>query len=171
MFCWEQGAALAAVKPSLEAAGCSLLTVGIGTPEKAREFAERVGYPVEDLYTDETRAAYKALEMYGDLDGTEGMFFDPKVVEGVRRLFFTRITGERIKERGQEGIRKAMENYKPLMPSEPRDTVQQGGTFVFRGTETLFAHKDEATADHADLALVVEAAAAGAAAVQQQASQ
>ena len=95
------------------------------------------------------RAAYKALEFHGDLDGTEGWFFDPKVVEGVRRLFFTKITGERIKERGQEGIKEAMKGYKPLMPKENIDTVQQGGTIVFKGHEMVYLRKDEATADHA----------------------
>ena len=56
-------------------------------------------FPEECLFVDPGRKAYKALEFHGDLDGTEGWFFDPKVVEGVRRLFFTKITGERIKER------------------------------------------------------------------------
>ena len=83
------------------------------------------------------------------MDGTEGLFFDPKVVEGVRRLFFTKITGERIKERGQDGIKAAMKNYKPLMPKESRDSVQQGGTVVFKGHEVVYLRKDEATADHA----------------------
>ena len=59
----------------------------------------QVGFPIENLYIDPKRTAYKALELYGDLDGTEGWFFDPKVVEGVRRLFFTKVTGEAIKVR------------------------------------------------------------------------
>ena len=87
--------------------------------------------------------------MKPELDGTEGGFFDPKVVEGVRRLFFTKISGERIKERGQEGIKEAMKGYKPLMPKENIDTVQQGGTIVFKGHEMVYLRKDEATADHA----------------------
>lgn len=96
--------------------------MGIGSPEKAKEFAGRVrpesirtvgappcvkrtglnpppqvGFPLQNLYVDPTRQAYKALELHGDLDGTEGWFFDSKVVEGVRRLFFTKVTGEALK--------------------------------------------------------------------------
>ena len=124
------------------------MLVGIGTPESAREFAERTGFPVEKLYVDESRALYKALELHGDLDGSEGLFFDPKVVEGVRRLFFNSVTGERIKG-NEDSIKSSIKNYKPLMPKESRDTVQQGGTFVFKGTDVVHARKDEATADHA----------------------
>ena len=90
---------------------------------------------------DPERAAYRALSFYGDLDGTEGMFFDPKVVEGVRRLFFTKITGEKIKERGTDGIKEAMKNYKPLMPPKSIDSVQQGGTAVFRGSEMVYLRR------------------------------
>jgi hypothetical protein len=63
---------------------------------------------------------------------TSGIFFDPKVVEGVRRLFFTKVTGEKIKERGTDGIKASMKNYKPLMPPKSIDSVQQGGTVVGR---------------------------------------
>jgi len=133
------------------------LLVGIGTPESAREFAERTGFPVEKLYVDESRALYKALELHGDLDGSEGLFFDPKVVEGVRRLFFNSVTGERIKG-NEDSIKSSIKNYKPLMPKESRDTVQQGGTFVFKGTDVVYARKDEATADHAPIDDVIAAA-------------
>ena len=42
-----------------------------------------------------------------------------------------------------------MKGYKPLMPKENIDTVQQGGTIVFKGHEMVYLRKDEATADHA----------------------
>ncbi|XRB03375.1 hypothetical protein NFJ02_17g27290 [Pycnococcus provasolii] len=125
--------------------------------DSAREFAERTGFPVEKLYVDESRALYKALELHGDLDGSEGLFFDPKVVEGVRRLFFNSVTGERIKG-NEDSIKSSIKNYKPLMPKESRDTVQQGGTFVFKGTDVVYARKDEATADHAPIDDVIAAA-------------
>ena len=150
MFCWEHASELASFKTrELDPKGVLLVVVGVGTPESGKTFCESLPFPEESLFVDPTRSAYKALELHGDLDGTEGLFFDPKVVEGVRRLFFTKITGERIKERGQDGIKAAMKNYKPLMPKESRDTVQQGGTVVFKGHEVVYLRKDEATADHA----------------------
>jgi peroxiredoxin len=105
VFCWEHAAALAKAKPELDAAGVLLVVVAVGTPASALEFAERLPFPAENLYVDPERALYRALTFHGDLDGSEGMFFDPKVVEGVRRLFFTKVTGERIKERGTDGIK------------------------------------------------------------------
>ena len=150
MFCWEHASELASFKTrELDPKGVLLVVVGVGTPESGKTFCESLPFPEENLFVDPTRSAYKALELHGDLDGTEGLFFDPKVVEGVRRLFFTKITGERIKERGQDGIKAAMKNYKPLMPKESRDSVQQGGTVVFKGHEVVYLRKDEATADHA----------------------
>mmetsp|Transcript_24732 Transcript_24732/g.84613 ORF Transcript_24732/g.84613 Transcript_24732/m.84613 type:complete len:151 (+) Transcript_24732:318-770(+) len=147
--------------PQLEAQGAALYVIGVGTPESGAEFAELCGFPADKLFVDPTRSVYKSLQLYGDLDGTEGWFFDPKVVEGVRRLFFTKVTGERLKERGTEGLKEATRRFKPLPPPEPRDAVQQGGTFVLRGSEVVMAHRDEATADHAKAEDVLGAAGCG----------
>ena len=142
------------------------MLVGIGSVESAREFAERLDFPKSQLYVDEQRQLYKALELYGDLDGTEGWFFDPKVIEGVRRLFFTKTTGEALKpQEKRDRLNEIVKNkYKPLMPKEGRDTVQQGGTFVFRGDAVVYARKDEATADHAPFDEVFDATRAAVAA-------
>ena len=49
--------------------------------------------------------------------------------------------------------------------TEPYDTVQQGGMVIFKGTsEVVYARKDEATADHAPLDEVMNAAGCGCAA-------
>jgi len=137
------------------------MVVGIDSPESATEFSSRLPFPADSLYVNPDRSAYKALELYGDLTGDEGVFFDPKVVEGVKRLFFNKATGEALKARGTEGLKSATKNFKPLSPPEPRDAVQQGGLFVFRGRETLLAHRDEATGDHAGAEEVLAAAACG----------
>jgi hypothetical protein len=147
------------LKPSLDEQDVALVCVGIGSPESACEFAERAEFPVDCLYVDPTRKAYKALGLYGDLDGTEGLFFDPKVVEGVRRLFLDKSTGEGLKKRGTDGLKAATKNFKPLPPPEPRDAVQQGGLYVFRGREVLYAHKDQGTGDHAEPDEILAAAA------------
>ena len=62
MFCQELAAQLARdVKPRLDEAECKLLAVGIGTPERAREFCEHVGFPAASLYADPENEAYTAL--------------------------------------------------------------------------------------------------------------
>mmetsp|Transcript_19714 Transcript_19714/g.64098 ORF Transcript_19714/g.64098 Transcript_19714/m.64098 type:complete len:163 (+) Transcript_19714:223-711(+) len=162
-MCWEHAGKLAEVKPKLDDAGVLLAVLGIGTSESAKEFAERVGLAADSLFADEERAVYKHFSLHGDLDGTEGIFFDPKVVDGVKRLFFNKTTGERIKERGTDGLKAAMQVYKPLMPKDSKDTVQQGGMLVMKGKEVLYFHKDEATFDHAPLDDVLSIALAAAA--------
>mmetsp|Transcript_19463 Transcript_19463/g.32726 ORF Transcript_19463/g.32726 Transcript_19463/m.32726 type:complete len:140 (+) Transcript_19463:556-975(+) len=137
------------------------MVVGIGSPEKAREFASLVPFPVECLYVSPDRSVYKTLELYGNLTGEEGLFFDPNVVDGVKRLFFNKKTGEALKSRGTSGLKSATKNFKPLAPPEPRDAVQQGGLYVFKGQATLFAHKDEGTGDHALPEEVLAAASCG----------
>ena len=72
----------------------------------------------------------------------------------MRRLFFTKVTGERIKERGTDGLKAAMKNYTFINPPKPIDSVQQGGMMVYRGHEAVYLRRDEATADHAPLAEV-----------------
>ena len=100
MFCWEHASELAKLKPQFDEAGVLLAVVAVGTPEGAQAFSKALPFPKECLFVDPERKAYSALDFHGDLDGSEGLFFDPKVMEGVKRLFFTKVTGERIKERG-----------------------------------------------------------------------
>jgi hypothetical protein len=65
------------------------------------------------------------------------------------------------KARGTDGLKQATKNFKPLEPPKPRDAVQQGGLFVFRGKETIFAHKDEGTGDHLQPSEVLSKASCG----------
>ena len=58
----------------------------------------------------------------------------------------------------------AMKNYKFLAPPKPMDSVQQGGTMVFKGHDMVYLHRDEATADHAPWPDVLQAAGMEAAA-------
>ena len=164
MFCWEHASELAKLKPQFDEAGVVLAVVAVGTPEGAQKFADALPFPAENLYVDPERNAYRALSFHGDLDGSEGIFFDPKVIEGVKRLFFTKVTGERIKERGlmtpegREKMKAVMKNFEVIAPPQPRDAVQQGGTAVFKGNELVYLRADEATADHAPVAEVMAAA-------------
>ncbi|GMN34254.1 hypothetical protein TIFTF001_004593 [Ficus carica] len=51
-----------------------------------------------------------------------------------------------------EAIQKAMENYTiKATPDDLSSVLQQGGMFVFKGKQLLYARKDEATGDHAPL--------------------
>ncbi|XWS33459.1 hypothetical protein CRYUN_Cryun22dG0084600 [Craigia yunnanensis] len=49
-------------------------------------------------------------------------------------------------------VKKAMENYTiEATPDDKSSVLQQGGMFVFKGKQLLYARKDEGTGDHAPL--------------------
>ena len=138
--------------PAFEEAGVKLLVVGIGSVELGREFAESLDFPKPLLLVDESERtdAYRAA-------GTRNSGRDEKtgkqVFEGVSSMW-SDATNDAINERGKEdldGITGNLFNpgpYKPLMPKGKslfdmaaiEKTLVQGGSFVFRGEETLLAH-------------------------------
>ncbi|GAA0175243.1 hypothetical protein LIER_28461 [Lithospermum erythrorhizon] len=49
-------------------------------------------------------------------------------------------------------LRKATKNYTiEATPDDRSGILQQGGVFVFKGNQLLYARKDEGTGDHAPL--------------------
>ncbi|TYI50261.1 hypothetical protein E1A91_D12G090300v1 [Gossypium mustelinum] len=51
-----------------------------------------------------------------------------------------------------ESLQEAVKNYTiEATPDETSSVLQQGGMFVFKGKQLLYAHKDEGTGDHAPL--------------------
>mmetsp|Transcript_3323 Transcript_3323/g.7164 ORF Transcript_3323/g.7164 Transcript_3323/m.7164 type:complete len:98 (-) Transcript_3323:223-516(-) len=41
--------------------------------------------------------------------------------------------------------------FKNLAPENTKDTLRQGGTFIFRGTEPIFEYYDSKVGDNADI--------------------
>ena len=58
---WELAQRLVDDIPALDAAGVTLVAVGIGSVDAAREFATRTNFPLDRLYSDDSAAAYDAL--------------------------------------------------------------------------------------------------------------
>lgn len=91
------------------------------------------------------------------------------VFEGVESMWSQR-TNEGIKMRGRDDLNSVVGSlfrqgiYTPLMPKASttqrtiEQTMVQGGTFIFDGTQELFAHYDFSSGDHADLDEVVRIA-------------
>ncbi|KAK8489996.1 hypothetical protein V6N13_133164 [Hibiscus sabdariffa] len=132
--CWELASALKEAKPKFDSAGVKLIAVGVGTPDKARILAEGVPFPVDSLYADPERKAYDVLGLYYGLGRT---FFNPASAKVFSRL---------------DQVKKAMENYTiKATPDDVSSVLQQGGMFVFKGKQLLYARKDEGTGDHAPL--------------------
>jgi hypothetical protein len=51
-----------------------------------------------------------------------------------------------------DSLKEAVKNYTiEATPDDRASVLQQGGMFVFRGKELIYARKDEGTGDHAPL--------------------
>ncbi|CAA0829087.1 Thioredoxin superfamily protein [Striga hermonthica] len=124
--CWEFASALKESKEKFNSAGVKLIAVGVGTPDKAQLLAERLPFPLDSLYCDPDRKAYDVLGLYYGLGRT---FFNPASVKVFSRF---------------EDLKKAMKNYTIRATPDDRSSVlQQGGMFVFKGKQLLYARKDE----------------------------
>ncbi|CAN6309507.1 unnamed protein product [Urochloa humidicola] len=132
--CWELASVLRDTKERFDSAGVKLIAVGVGTPAKARILAERLPFPLECLYADPERKAYDLLGLYFGLGRT---FFNPASVKVFSRF---------------DSLKEAVKNYTiEATPDDRTGVLQQGGMFVFKGKELLYARKDEGTGDHAPL--------------------
>ncbi|KAF3969584.1 hypothetical protein ACB098_02G148500 [Castanea mollissima] len=132
--CWELASSLKEAKPKFDAAGVKLVAIGVGTPNKARILADRLPFPMDCLYADPERKAYDILGLYYGFGRT---FFNPASAKVLSRI---------------EALQKAVKNYTiEATPDDRSSVLQQGGMFVFKGKQLLYARKDEGTGDHAPL--------------------
>ncbi|ONI02707.1 hypothetical protein PRUPE_6G216800 [Prunus persica] len=132
--CWELASALKESKARFDSAGVKIIAVGVGSPDKARILAERLPFPMDSLYADPDRKAYNVLGLYYGLGRT---FFNPASAKVFSRF---------------EALQKAVKNYTiEATPDDRSSVLQQGGMFVFKGKQLLYARKDEGTGDHAPL--------------------
>ncbi|XP_050291979.1 thioredoxin-like protein AAED1, chloroplastic isoform X5 [Quercus robur] len=131
---WELASALKEAKPKFDAAGVKLVAIGVGTPDKARILADRLPFPMDCLYADPERKAYDILGLYYGFGRT---FFTPAIAKVFSRF---------------GALQKAVKNYTIKAIADDKSSVlQQGGMFVFKGKQLLYARKDEGTGDHAPL--------------------
>ncbi|KAK4584924.1 hypothetical protein RGQ29_022550 [Quercus rubra] len=131
---WELASALKEAKPKFDAAGVKLVAIGVGTPNKARILADRLPFPMDCLYADPERKAYDILGLYYGFGRT---FFTPAIAKVFSRF---------------GALQKAVKNYTiKATPDDKSGVLQQGGMFVFKGKQLLYARKDEGAGDHAPL--------------------
>jgi len=156
--------------PALEEAGVKLYVVGIGSRESATEFGEALDFPLENLLVDESdeSEAYRAA-------GTRNSQRDPdtnkQIFEGVESMW-SEATNDALEQRGKEDLDKITGNlfnrgpYKPLMPKGKslfdmraiEKTLVQGGSFIFRGEETVLEHYDPSSGAHLPLDVLLTTA-------------
>ncbi|KAI3931949.1 hypothetical protein MKW98_012359 [Papaver atlanticum] len=137
--CWELASTLKESKSRFDIAGVKLVAVGVGTHENARILAERLPFPMDSLYADPDRKAYDVLGLY----------------YGFGRTFFNRASAGVFSRFG--ALKKVWKNYTiKATPDDRSSILQQGGIFVFKGKQLLYARKDKGTGDHAPLEEVLD---------------
>lgn len=158
--------------PALEEAGVKLFVVGIGSVDSGRDFGEALDFPLAKLLVDESDESdvYRAA---GTRNSQRDASTGKQVFEGVGSMW-SEATNAALEERGKAdldaitGTLFARGPYKPLMPKgrtlfDPRaieKTLVQGGSFVFKGSETLLEHYDESSGAHLGIDDLLQAALA-----------
>lgn len=127
-----------------------LFFVGVGTSDAALEFATQLEIDPALCFGDEGGVAGETL----GLDKGLGTMWNPPAVNQM----MSRNDKEALEDLGK-AYKAAVDNvgFQNLAPKDARDTLRQGGTFVFKGSEPLFAHYDSKVGDNADIDAILSA--------------
>jgi hypothetical protein len=123
------------------AGGKKLFFIGVGSSLAAQEFALQLNIDPKLCFADDGGAAGDAL---GLEKGIKTMWNPPAVENMMGRNDETSLKalGEAYKSAADKiGFQK-------LAPEKMKDTLRQGGTFVFRGDELLLEHYDGKVGDN-----------------------
>jgi len=135
----------------LENSGIKLIMLSIGTPENGKKLVEHLSIPefADYLYVDPTNSLYDSLHLNKGVGST---FFSP----GTSFAFLKRFT----QQDGTKELKEVLSKWNKAIYVPPRQSqaLNQGGTFLFDGDLTVFAHYDEGTGDHSDIQQVIDLA-------------
>lgn len=123
--------------------------VGVGSLTAVREFSSQLEIDSKLCFADEGGAT-------GDILGLEkglNTMWNPPAVENM----MSRNDQESLKTLG-EAYKAAVDNigFKNLAPSDLKDTLRQGGTFVFKGRNVLLEHYDQKVGDNCPIEEIVK---------------
>jgi len=118
-----------------------LFFVGVGTGDAAAEFAEKLNIDPSLCFGDDGGAVGDLLQLE---KGIKTMWNPPAVNQMMSRNDETSL-----KQLG-EAYKAAADSIgiKNLAPKQIKDTLRQGGTFVFRGNNLLLKHYDTKVGDN-----------------------
>jgi peroxiredoxin len=126
--------------PSLDKANVRLVFVGIGTPERAKDFAARTGLPQKNLFADAENAAHSALRLESSFAAA---FLSPQTPLALAK----RAAGNG----GLKDLQAMLQGWEAWQPPKGvRQALNQGGAFLFDGEECMWSHRDPATGAHAE---------------------
>jgi len=118
--------------------------IGVGSAEAAAEFAANLNVDPKMCFGDEGGAAGDVLDLK---KGVNTMWNPPAV-----STMMDRNDEDSLKALG-EAYKNAADNIgiQNLAPKEIKDTLRQGGTFVFKGDKLLLEYYDEKVGDNAKI--------------------
>lgn len=118
--------------------------IGVGSAEAAAEFAANLNVDPAMCFGDEGGAVGDVLNLK---KGANTMWNPPAV-----STMMDRNDEESLKALG-EAYKTAADNigFQKLAPKQIKDTLRQGGTFVFKGDNLLLEHYDEKVGDNASI--------------------
>ena len=175
--------------PELASNNIGLVMVSVGKPHVGKDLIQHLGFHdgEEHLFVDPTNELYDRLDLNR---GVQRTFFNANTafafLDRFARKDGTKELGEVLSKWSQGTLRLGASlddrcvlrtiSYLIIPPSyiasttaiyvppTPDQAFLQGGTFVFRGSQTLFAHYDPSTAAHASIEEVMDVAKMGASA-------
>lgn len=154
MFCQELAGLIAAeVIPVVASSKVNLVCVGIGTHARALEFCQHTSFPPRYLWSDENNTLYDALSCVKSTPAT--LFTDVRTPLALAK---------RLQSGKMTYLNNALGRWagKMWIPPKLEQGLQQGGAFVFKGSETLYSYRDPAAGVHVDLDQVIKLALAAA---------
>ena len=118
--------------------------IGVGTAEAAAEFAQQLDIDPALCFGDEGGVAGDTLSLKKGV----GTMWNPPAVSAMME----RNDQESLTALG-EAYKNAADNIgiQNLAPRDMKDTLRQGGTFVFKGDELLLEHYDDKVGDNANI--------------------
>jgi AhpC/TSA antioxidant enzyme len=170
--------------PELASNNIKLVMVSVGKPHIGKELIQHLGFQGGEnhLFVDPDNELYDSLNLNR---GVQRTFFNANTafafLDRFTRKDGTKDLGEVLSKWSQGALlRLAKRRFTVIfkaslsnhhffkirldfgaavyVPPKPDQAFLQGGTFVFRGTQTLFAHYDPSTAAHASIDEVMDVA-------------
>lgn len=131
-----------------------LFFVGVGSGEAAAEFASQLNIDASTCFGDEGGAVGDAI----GLDQGFSTMWNPPAVDSM----MARNDQESLKGLGEAymGAAKNIGGIQKLAPTKIKDTLRQGGTFVYRGAKPLLEHFDSKVGDNCEIDAILAAVSA-----------
>ncbi len=132
-----------------------LAIISIGLPEKGNKLAKHLD--VEDgikwIFVDPENLAYDALQLNSGVASTFASIETPFA-------FRDRIFGLNGRKDGMKDLLDVLSKWKDVIfiPPKQEQAFQQGGAFIFKGKNTVFAHYDASAGAHVEVMDAVERA-------------